>query len=194
MRTILHAQRRSSIAAALITILLGLLLVFWPDHSVNFLCLLLGIALFVTGLIYLLGWIARRLEQPSILLALPGVVLCALGVWLMTNPASVVVLVQYIFGAVLLFHGLVDLQGAFALLRQRWTRWWLDLLLAVLTMLLGLVVLVNPFGAFAALTMLIGCSLIYDGISDLILIWRLTRAFRALEAEAEQNGEDYFES
>lgn len=181
MKTILHAQRRSSVAAAAVTILLGAVLVCWPDRSVRFLCMLLGASVFLTGIIYILGWIARRREGVPAFFVLPGVILCALGVWLMTSPASVVMLIQYIFGAILIFHGVVDLQGAGALMRQRWGRWWLDLLLAVLTLALGAVILLNPFGTFAALMMLIGAALIFDGVSDLCIIWRLSRAFRAAE-------------
>lgn len=36
MNSILQEQRRSSIAAALITILLGMVLIFWPDRSIRF--------------------------------------------------------------------------------------------------------------------------------------------------------------
>lgn len=186
MKTILHEQRMSSIAAALVTILLGVVLIWRPDRSVNFLCVLLGVAIFITGIIYILGWLARRKEGVPAFFVLPGVILCALGVWLMTSPASVIRLIQYIFGAILLFHGLVDLQGSVELMRRRWSRWWVDLLLAVLTAALGVLVLLNPFGTFAALVVLIGASLIFDGASDLYLIWRLSRAFRAAERVLEE--------
>ena len=91
---------------------------------------------------------------------------------------AMVQLVQYIFGAVLIFHGVVDLQGALALMGQGYSRWWVDLLLAVLTLALGVLVVVNPFGTFAALMGLVGASLIFDGVTDLVIIWRLSRAFK----------------
>lgn len=183
MKSILHAQRRSSMAAAAVTIVLGLLLVFWPGESARLLCLLLGAAVFVTGVIYLLGWVARRRENRPAVLLLPGVVLCAVGVWLMTSPESVVLLVQFVFGAILIFHGVVDVQGAVALMRAGMPRWWLDLALAALTLALGALIIINPFGTFAALIMLIGLALIFDGVSDLYIIWRLSRAFRELEED-----------
>ena len=186
MKTILHEQRISSIAAALVTILLGVILIWWPDRSVNFLCMLLGVSIFITGIIYILGWLARRKEGVPAFFVLPGVILCALGVWLMTSPASVIKLIQYIFGDILFFHGAVDLQGAVSLMRRRWGRWWVDLLLALLTILLGVLVLLNPFGTFAALVMLIGAALVFDGVSDLCIIWRLSRAFKAAERIIEE--------
>lgn len=53
MKSILREQRRSSIVAAAVTILLGLMLVLVPNRSIRFLCGLLGTALMVTGLIYI---------------------------------------------------------------------------------------------------------------------------------------------
>ena len=190
MKTILHEQRMSSIAAALVTILLGVVLIWWPDRSVNFLCMLLGASIFITGIIYILGWLARRREGVPAFFVLPGVILCALGIWLMTSPASVIKLIQYIFGAILIFHGVVDLQGSVALMRQKWGRWWVDLLLALLTVALGALILLNPFGTFAALVVLIGAALIFDGVSDLCIIWRLSRAFKAAERVIQEEERD----
>lgn len=176
----------SSILAALVTIALGVLLVWWPDRSMDFLCLMLGITIFAIGIIYILGWLARRKKGVPAFFVLPGVILCALGVWLMTSPDSVIILIQYIFGAILIFHGVIDLQGALALAGHRWNRWWLDLLLTALTIGLGVLILLNPFGTFSALVILIGAALIYDGVSDLWIIWRLGRANKAAIRKAEE--------
>jgi len=176
----------SSILAALVTIALGMLLVWWPDRSMDFLCLMLGITIFAIGIIYILGWLARRKKGVPAFFVLPGVILCALGVWLMTSPDSVIILIQYIFGAILIFHGVIDLQGALALASHRWNRWWLDLLLTALTIGLGVLILLNPFGTFSALVILIGAALIYDGVSDLWIIWRLGRANKAAIRKAEE--------
>lgn len=105
-------------------------------------------------------------------------ILTALGLWLFTNPASVIVLIQFIFAAILIFHGVIDLQGAVSLMRQGWERWWMDLLLAGLTLVLGILILLNPFGATEVLMTILGVALVFDGVSDLVLIHRLTKAFR----------------
>ena len=62
-------------------------------------------------------------------------------------------------------------------------RWWLDLALSALTLALGALILINPFGTFAALVTLIGLVLIYDGLSDLWIIHRLSRMVRDLERD-----------
>lgn len=188
MKSILHEQKRSSVIAALITMALGFFLVLWPDRSVALMCTLLGAALLVTGIVYILGWFVRRREGGAGAFTLiPGVVLAGIGVWLMTSSESVITLIQYVFGAVVIFHGVVDLQGSVALMRNHAAYWWLDLGLSALTLGLGVLILVNPFGTFAALVMLIGFVLIYDGLSDLWIIHRLSRAMRDLEREIQRD-------
>lgn len=185
MKSILREQRLNSILVALVTIALGFVLVLWPNDSVSVMCYILGGALLLSGLLYVAGWFGRNgREGGSALLLIPGVVLAGLGVWLMLSAESVIALIQYVFGAVLIFHGLLDLQGTFALIGYKAEKWWFDLLLGLGTLALGITILVNPFGSFSALVTIIGLALVYDGFSDLWLILRLTSAFRAfLKAE-----------
>ena len=174
MKTILQEQRRSSVIVALITMVLGAVLVVWPDRSVRLMCTLLGAALLICGLVYILGWLVRRREGGiSAFTLIPGVVLSGLGIWLMTSSDSVIALVQYVFGAVVIFHGVLDVQSSVSLMRQGAARWWLDLALSALTLALGALILINPFGLV----------LIYDGLSDLWIIHRLSRMVRDLERD-----------
>ena len=187
MKSVLQEQRRSSALVALVTIVLGVVLVVWPDRSVSMICAILGGALLLCGLLYVIGWFAgKRKQSKSVFMIIPGVILAGLGVWLMTSSNTVIALIQYVFGAVVLFHGILDLQAVIALLTQRMSKWWIDLLLALLTLGLGLLILANPFGTFAALVVLIGVALIYDGISDIWLILRLRRAAKLAQLPAEE--------
>ena len=187
MRSILREQWLTSALVALVTCALGIVLLLWPESSISVMCSVLGGSLLLFGLLYVAAWFAGKGKRgASSLLLIPGVVLAGLGVWLMISAESVISLIQYVFAAVLLFHGFVDLQGAFALLRYHTRRWGVDLLLALATFGLGALVLVNPFGTFSALVMLMGIALVYDGLTDLWLILRLSHAhkvyIRSLEA------------
>ena len=56
MKSILQQQQRSSALVALVTIVLGFVLVMWPDRSVSLMCAMLGGALLICGLLYVIGW------------------------------------------------------------------------------------------------------------------------------------------
>ena len=185
MKGILWEQRTSGVVSALLTVAAGGLLLFWPDRSVNFLCSLLGAALLVSGLVYILGCLARRRGGVPAWFLIPGIILAAVGLWLMKSPSAVATLVQYVFAAMLVFHGVLDLQGAIALASMGWPRWWVNLLLAILTLAFGAVIFCNPMGSFFALVMVIGGALIFDGVSDLCIIWTLGRAVKRSAQEDE---------
>lgn len=178
MKGILWEQRFSGVMSALLTAAAGGLLLFWPDRSVEFLCALLGAALLIIGLVYILGCLARRRGGVPAWFLIPGVILAALGLWLMKSPGAVATLVQYVFAAVLVFHGVLDVQSALALNALGWPRWGWNLLPGGLTLLLGIVIFLNPMGSFLTLVMLVGWALIFDGLSDLYLIVTLGRANR----------------
>ena len=187
MRSILREQWLTSALVALVTCVLGVILLLWPDRSISMMCAVLGGSLLLFGLLYVAAWFAGKGKRgASSLLLIPGVVLAGLGVWLMLSAETVISLIQYVFAAILLFHGFVDLQGAFALIRYHARRWWVELLLSFATVALGFLVVTNPFGTFSALVVLMGAALIYDGLTDLWLILRLSRAhkvyIRGLEA------------
>lgn len=187
MNSILRERRLSSTVSALITIALGVVLLLWPDLSVRLLCMLLGAALLITGVGYIISYFARRSKlsafQFEIIL---GIVLAILGLWLILKPDIFISLLQFVFGAVLVIHGIVDLQASFHLQGAGYEKWWVALILSLLTVVLGAVIIFNPFGTMAALLILIGISLIFDGLSDLVLIFRVSRVFRAVSRAVEE--------
>ena len=190
MKGILWEQRVSGVVSALLTAAAGGFLLFWPDRSVDLLCSLLGAALLVIGLAYVLGCLARRRGGVPMWFLIPGIILAALGLWLMKSPSAVMTLVQYAFAAMLIFHGVLDVQGAISLARLDWPGWGWDLLLAALTLVLGGVIFCNPMGSFSLLVMVIGVSLIFDGISDLVIIVALGRADRRFRLNEESRTEE----
>ena len=190
MKGILWEQRVSGVVSALLTAAAGGFLLFWPDRSVDLLCSLLGAALLVIGLAYVLGCLARRRGGVPMWFLIPGIILAALGLWLMKCPSAVMTLVQYVFAAMLIFHGVLDVQGAISLARLDWPGWGWDLLLAALTPVLGGVIFCNPMGSFSLLVMVIGVSLIFDGISDLVIIVALGRADRRFRLNEESRTEE----
>ena len=177
MRSVLQEQQRSSALIALVTIVFGVVLVMWPDRSVSVICAMLGGALLISGLLYVIGWFAgKRKAGAPVFMIIPGVVLAGLGVWLMTSSQTVIALIQYVFGAVIIFHGILDLQGVLVLIRQKMPRWWVALIMSAVTFGLGILILVNPLDAFSALVALIGVALVYDGVSDLWLLLYLHKS------------------
>lgn len=182
MNSVLREQRRSSIVTAIVTAVLGLVLLVWPEWAMRWTCILLGVALAVTGATYVIGFIQRKKEGLALYYSLIlGIMLLALGVWLLTNPSGIIRLVQYTCGGFIILHGVLDLQGAIPMARYSdGPERWVALGLSAATLILGLVIVFNPLGTMATLVMMIGAVLIFDGLSDLWIIYRLTKVAESL--------------
>ena len=195
MNSILRARRKSSIAAALVSFFIGGVLFTFPETSVRWMCMALGASLLVLGVWYLVSYFRGRGMLSAFQLDLfLGIVLAVLGLWLLLRPESVISLLQYVFGAFILLHGLVELQAAFHIRRAGFAGWAPAMIVSLLTVLLAAVILLNPFASFAALVMLIGAVLIYNGVIDLFLIFRLSRLFAAKEKASEPLEASYTEA
>ncbi|HPS75965.1 MAG TPA: DUF308 domain-containing protein [Oscillospiraceae bacterium] len=185
MSALLRQRRTSSIIVALISMLLGVVLILYKARAVSLIVLVSGVALMALGAYYIGLYFARRsriaLLQMDLLL---GIILFLLGLWMAARPDSVISLLQYVAGAIILVHGVVDLQAAFNIKRGGFEKWWVSLLLAVVTLLLGALIIIDPFAALDALLILIGLVLIFDGLSDLYIIFRISRVFREVKQAA----------
>ena len=187
MSSLLHERKKSSIIMAVSTILLGLALIIFKDVAVKAICTIIGVALIVWGGYYLIGFFVRKKETSFFQLNLfLGIILLLVGIWMAFNPGSVIGLIQYVLGIFIIIHGIIDLQAAFNVKRGGDSSWWISLLLAAITLGMGALILINPFGTLALFLTMVGVVLIFDGISDLFIIFQISSAFKAMQSAAEQ--------
>ena len=164
-------MKKNYFISAILTIALGAVLVIWPDWSGRILCYLLGAALILMGGIQLIVCIrAERIGFYSKFSMLMNIILILLGVWVCIRPDTVLSLVPVIIGIVMLIHGCMDLQFTMDIKHAGSGKWWIALIFALVTLTLGVFLVMHPFLAFEITMLIIGIGLLYDGISDLVLM------------------------
>ena len=90
-------------------------------------------------------------------------------------------------------HGALDLQGALNLRSAGAQQWKIAGVIAAITLVLGIIVIWNPFVSINVLLMLVGIALIYDGLSDLLIIFHLSRTFNMVKHAVEEAMEEVSE-
>lgn len=171
MGTFVEGMKKNYFISAILTIALGAVLVIWPDWSGKILCYLLGAALILMGGIQLIVCIrAERIGFYSKFSMLMNIILILLGVWVCIRPDTVLSLVPVIIGIVMLIHGCMDLQFTMDIKHAGSGKWWIALIFALVTLTLGVFLVMHPFLAFEITMLIIGIGLLYDGISDLVLM------------------------
>ncbi len=179
MKEYLKSRKLSFLLASVLYIILGLVLLIWPGTAATVICYAFGTVLAVYGLVSIIAFFISRTGGFALELFL-GIVAAAVGVFFLLQPRVVASFLPVAVGLFVIIDGLLNLKRALELRRLEYGRWYVTLLLSLLSVVLGLVVVFQPFLAAEALVMLIGAVFIYEGLSDLWAIVKVTRLTKEL--------------
>ncbi len=148
---------------------LGIFLLLVPGTALNVVCYALGAVVLVCAVVQLVRYFAvERGVFQSQLTLISGLVCLGLGAFLIIRSDIVVRLLPIVFGLFVIFDSLGRIQNALELRRCQYSSWKGFLLLALLSIVLGVVMIVDPFGAMETLVMAIGIILILEGTLNLL--------------------------
>lgn len=186
MEKILKKMKTNVVASSILCVILGLVLLLWPGLSMRIVCTAVGAVLILSGVFRIMDYfIARDGSMYSQMNLIFGIVLAAVGIWITAAPEKVLALIPIIMGVVIALHGLHNIKQAINLCQDKYDKWWVALILGVLTAVFGAVLICRPFAAIDTMVMLIGVFLIYDGISNIWIVSRVSRAAKILKQEIE---------
>ena len=148
---------------------LGIFLLMVPGTALNVVCYALGGVVLLGAVIQLVRYflVERGIFQSQLTL-ISGLVCLALGGFLILRSDIVVRILPIVFGLFVIFDSLGRVQSALELRRCGYGSWKGFLLLALLSVVLGVVMIVDPFGAMETLVMAIGVILIIEGALNLL--------------------------
>ena len=171
MKSIIRDMKHNYFINAVIMVILGIVLVIWPHILGVMLCYLLGGALIVMGVFQLISFLrGERLGFYNKFVMMMGIVLVLLGIWICAQPRIVLSIIPVVVGIIVLIHGLMDIQYTLDIKKAGSEKWWIALIAAALTLIVGLLLMLNPFTAYEITMVLLGVAMLYDGGSDLALL------------------------
>lgn len=149
----------------------GLLCVIRPDSSVLMIGRLLGAAMLLFGCIKLVGYFSRDLFRLAFQYDLEfGILLIILGLIVLVKSESIMNFVFIALGVAILADGLFKIQISLDSRRFGIDTWWMVLLFAVLTVFAGLLLVFRPVESARVLTVLLGISLLAEGVLNLCVV------------------------
>lgn len=164
---------------AAVWLLLGLVLAIWPSASTGLICFLVGCILILCGIFTLL-WNCRKLAKQAdypYSLELSAVFL-AIGIWILMNPKVFLTIIPILCGVLFLIHGVVDGLKSWKLKKREQRYWWSGLAIGGILIILGAVLLINPFKEIVSAIRYIGIVLIFNSLTDFWLCFCLSFAGR----------------
>lgn len=191
MREILIRIKNLSLITIAAGFIIGIILLVRPDESVEFISILCGATVIMLGVG---AWISYFTKFRSTFLAILGTLAVIAGIILCLKYRSIISAVLFLFGIFVLVGGVVDLVSALEARKNDLKSWIISVVMAVITIVLGLLVIINPFNSVMALTRILGAGLIVYAVMDLITFIQIRKMVKfTLNGQVDVQGREHTE-
>ena len=159
-------------------VLVGVVLLILPGVATAILFNVIGIICIIIGIVHIIKYCALSAQEAIVSNDI------SLGLaWIIGGTAIIIFkvflasLLPILFGLVLLVGGIIKIQTALGFKRMHSGHWVWDLVCAVISVVLSILILTNPFATELLLMRVIGASLVVEGGMDLAARIAYKRAF-----------------
>lgn len=174
-------KNTSKFISSLIYVALGLILVVYPTLIGETICWMLAGAAAAMGIIHIIGYVmskgAKQPDDNSNGLA-TGIVLLLLGLFIVIKQEFVISIIPFILGFMITVKGVIGVQSALNLKRFGYGNFKGSLVAAILVMVFGILMMMNPFSTVKVLFTMIGIGLLVSGIVDIAANIVITREMK----------------
>lgn len=158
---------------------LGGVLIAVPDFSAALLCRLVGVTMLLFGAVKIIGYCSKDLYRLAFQYDLAfGILLIALGGILLFRPDTMVQIICIIMGVCVLADALLKIQISIDSKAFGLEKWWLILVAAILTGVAGFLLVLRPMESARAVMILLGVTLITEGLLNLTTILTAVKIIR----------------
>lgn len=182
MKDFLRSIKADFLLSSVLCILLGVVFVIWNNSVINVMGSVLAIGMIVIGAVYLCSFFLNIVTMG--LSVVMGILVLAVGIWFLAEPAVIMSLIPIVIGVVLLFHGIRAIKEAVEAQKFGFDAWGANLILAIISVILGFFCVFDAFGMMEKATIVVGIILIYNGVSN---IWISATATHAAKDYARRN-------
>lgn len=177
-------EKKSLLAAAAVYVLLGLVLIFFPSLTAGLFCTVAGLLLLAYGAITVISFFVHRGSSGSFAFQaelILGVVSLVIGVFFLTHSDFIISIIPVLLGFYILIDALVNLKRGLDMRSLGYAGWTATLVMSAVSLVLGGLILWNPFDTGLLLWRIIGGAFLYLGLSDFWAIYTLNRLVRGVK-------------
>lgn len=179
----IQAAKTGYIIMSLLLCVLGIVLIAVPGLSALVICRAGGGILVLFGFVKIVGYFSKDLYRLAFQFDLAfGILLIALGMILIFRSNIMLNIVCVFLGVLILTDALLKIQIAIDSKEFGISRWWLILAAAVLTGIIGFLLVLRPSESVQIMMLLLGMSLLTEGILNLITILSVVKIIRNQKA------------
>ena len=181
MRKIFSEIKKYSIILIIICAVLGSLLIAFPAKMVAYVSLFIGGAFIACGVFAIINYIIRRNYVLTLTL---GIISAVSGLVICLAYRQIISVIVFLMGIFLLVGGIFNLVNAITLVSALPRGWLVNTALSVISIILGIVSMTDPFKTQDTLVQFLGFGLIVFAVLDLIAYIQIAELARKLKKSA----------
>ena len=173
------------VTLAILFIILGVIIIMWPNEVMRTSCYMLAGMLIIIGVISLLSYLRKDISgmiyRYDLVVGLSAVLG---GILVIIKVDQLVSLIPVVLGFLVTISGILKMQNSVDMLRLGHGTWYVAFCMAILNIVFGIVLLIDPFGK-ELLVYLLGAALIFSGVTDLYVTIVISRRLADMVKETE---------
>ena len=158
--------RSNMLLTNIILLVVGLSFVIWPDKASDMFVRVLG-GILIACAVFEIGkfLIEKKKGMGDIVTIIGGIIVGAVGVFFMIDPAWLVGMMGLVFGIIVILIGLLHLHQSLFIIKAVRPMWWISLIISFCVIILGILICTNPFGLVNGIFVFIGITLIIEAVA-----------------------------
>ena len=166
-----YKHRAGSLIGAIVSVIVGILLVIFHNEAPEMIIRVLGIAVLTAGVVALITYFVDKSNAYlSVVGLVLGIILIVLGIWMVASPSSIMSVISIFFGIVLIVDGIIDIQISSSSTDTKSKGFIISLILGIITLIAGIIIIIFYKPIVTGFAILFGVLLIFEGVSDIVII------------------------
>lgn len=180
---------RSSIFGSIALAILGVFLFIKSELTIVSITYVIGAVLVGIGLVAMLKYIANiNKSVKNEIDIIYGTVTVILGIVVISNPKAIASIIPFVLGIIIILSSAAKLGYGFELRKNNNQLWTGTVIIALITMLCGVLLIFNPFAGAEFILKIVGALIFIYAVLDIVSTFRIRKTIKPLK-KALQNKE-----
>lgn len=176
MDVVFKKYMKSSVFVSILLVILSLFLIFKPAYVIDFTMIFLGMIVIINGFIHTVSYFSTQKEFRGYSFELIEGILCMIvGLLFILVPNKISSFLSIILGLWIIVESLFKIQLAFNIKTKDNKDWLVLVIISIITIIIGLVMILNPFSSIITITSFAGIVLLISETINLVEAFLLLR-------------------
>ena len=160
-------EKTMEFVVSLVLLIAGVLLIIWPEKALSFIASALSALCILVGVLVLLSYLLNReMRDISQWKLIVGIIFVLAGMFVLPKLDIVLAVIPFILGLVIVCSGVKKLLDGLSYRKTNYTLWWVPVAIAVAAIILGGIIMINPFNTLKMAIRVIGVVLVFDSFGN----------------------------